>query len=105
MEPVKITRVPNTILDKCKEVTIFCEFVHINVIGFLNMISWHIMFATVIMIKNRKNDNIANGIMQVHKLYLHRGFKITNMHTECEFKPLHKEMTSLGINLNCAYKK
>ena len=27
------------------------------------------------------------------------------MHTDCEFEPLHKEMTTLGINLNCASKK
>ena len=27
------------------------------------------------------------------------------MHTDCELEPLRKEMTSLGINLNCASKK
>ena len=63
------------------------------------------MFATGSMIKNRKVENIADGITQVHKLYLQRGFKITNMPTYCEFKPLRKEMTALGINLNFATKK
>ena len=105
MEPVKITRVPNTILDKCKEVTICCDLMHTNGIGFPNTISRHIMFATRIMIKNPKVENIADGTTKVHKLYLQSDFNITSMHTDCEFKPLHKEMTALGINLNCASKK
>ena len=42
---------------------------------------------------------------QVHKLYLHRGFKITHMNADCEFEPLHKEMIALDINLNCAPQK
>ena len=51
MDPVKITSVPKTILDKGKEVTIFCDLMCINGIGFLNTISRHIMFATGSMIK------------------------------------------------------
>ena len=105
VEPVTITNVPKTILDKYKEVTIFCDLMHINGIGFLNTISRHIMFATGSMIKNRKVDHIADGITQLHKLYLQRGFKITPMQTYFEFKPLRKEMTDLGININCASKK
>ena len=52
VEPVNITSVPKTILDKYKEVTSYCDLMHINGIDFLNTISHHIMFATVSMIKN-----------------------------------------------------
>ena len=78
---------------------------HVDGIGFLNAISRHIMFDTRIMIKKRKFEHIADGITQVHKLYLQRVFKITHMHTDCEFEPLRKEMTDLGIKLICTYKK
>ena len=105
VEPVNITSVPKIIIDKYKEFTIFCYLMHINGIGFLNTISRHIMFATGSMIKNRKFEHIADGITQVHKLYLQRGFKITHMHTNCEFEPLCKDMTALGIKLNCVSKK
>ena len=88
VEPIKITNVPKTILDKYKEVTICCDLMHINGIGFLITISRHIMFATGTMIKNRKVDHITDGITQVHKLYLQRGFKITHMYTDFEFEPL-----------------
>ena len=105
MEPVKITSFPKTILDNYKEVTIWCELTQINRTGFLNTISWHIIFTTGSMIKNRKVENIADVITQVHKLYLQRSFNITHMHTDCEFEPLCKEIIALGINLNCASKK
>ena len=63
------------------------------------------MFATGIMIKNRKIKNIVDRIMQVHKLYLQRGFKITCMHYDRKFETLRMKITALGINLNLAYKK
>ena len=54
----------------------------------------------------KKNiESTADGITQVYKLYLQRSFKITHMHTYCEFGPLRKEMTALTNNLNCASKK
>ena len=105
VERVKITSFPKTILDKDKEVTICCDLMHTNGIGFINTISRHIMFATGSMIKKRKMENIVDVITQVHKLYLQRVLKITHMHTDCEFEPLRKEITALGINLNCASKK
>ena len=105
VDTIKIKIVTKTILDKYKEVTICCDLMHINGIGFLNTKSRQIMFATGSMIKNRKVENISDGITQVHKLYLQCGFKITHMNNDCEFKPLRKEMTALGINLNCASKK
>ena len=90
VEPVKITGFPKTIFDKYKEVTIFWDLMHIHGISVLNTISRHIMFATESMIKNRKVDLIADGITQVHKLYLQHGFKIIHMHADCEFEPLRK---------------
>ena len=43
--------------------------------------------------------------MQVHKLYLQRGLKITYMNSDSEFEPLWREMNALYINPNCASKK
>ena len=54
VEPVKITSVHQNILDKYNKVTNCCDLMHIKGIGFLNTISWHIMFATGSNIKNRK---------------------------------------------------
>ena len=77
----------------------------INGIGFLNIISWHIMFATGSMIKNQKIKNIADGITQVHKLYLQHGFKITHMKAESKVKLLIRETNALGMKPECESKK
>ena len=105
LQPVKITGINKTILDKYKEVTIICDLMYINGIGLINTISRHIMFAKGSMIKIRRIKNITDGIAQVHKLYLQCGFKITHMHAGCEFERICREMIALGINLNCASKK
>ena len=78
---------------------------HTNIIGFLNTISRYIMFSTASMIKNRKIENIADGITQVKKLYLQRGLKITHMNSDIKFKPLRKDMIAIGINLKREFKK
>ena len=54
VEPFKITSFPKKILDKYKEVTIYCDLMHINGISFLNTISRQIMLATGSMIKKPK---------------------------------------------------
>ena len=105
VDPFKIPSVPKKILDKYKEVTILCDLMHINGIGWLNTIPRRIMFTTGRITKNRKIENISDGITQVHKLYLQSRFKITNMHADSDFEPKLKEMTALGINLKCAHKK
>ena len=61
LDPVKITSVPKTILDKYQKVTILCDLMHINGIGFLNTISRHIMFSTGSMIKNQKLRTLQMG--------------------------------------------
>ena len=35
VDPIKITNVPKTVLDKYKDFTICCDLMHINGIGFL----------------------------------------------------------------------
>ena len=57
------------------------------------------------MIKNLKFNNVEDGIKQVNKLYLQRGFRITLIHAYIEFEPLRSEMADLRISLNCASKK
>ena len=96
--------VPNSlkgIIDRYKKATLFCDLMHIKGIGFLNNISRHIMFATVM----KTNKNIEDGIKQINKLYLQRGFKTTRINYDSEFEPLQSEISDIGIPLNCVSKK
>ena len=45
-------------------------------------------------------NNIEEGIKQVKKMYLQRGFKITCVHTDIEIEPLRPELADIGIYLN-----
>ena len=57
------------------------------------------------MIKNRRVKKIEDGIKQVIKIYLQRGFKITDIHADREFELLCVEISDIGIYLNCVSKK
>ena len=105
VEPIMVTNVPKLILDKYNKVALCCDLMHINVIGFLNTISRHIIFATGSIIKNIKINNIEYGIKQFHKLYLHRGFKIMRIHADSEFEPPRAEISDTVTSLNCKSKK
>ena len=58
VEPIIVPNLPKGILDRYKKVTVCCDMMKIKGIGLLNTISWHIMFATGSMNKNRKVNNI-----------------------------------------------
>ena len=57
------------------------------------------------IIKNRKLNNIADGIKKVNKLYLQCGLKITHIYADSEFEPIRVEMDDIYISLYCASKK
>ena len=48
---------------------------------------------------------IEDGNKHVHKLYLQRGVKTTDIHVDSNFKPVRAEMSDIGISLNCTSKK
>ena len=81
VETIIVPNVPQGILDRYKNVTLFCDPMHINGIVFLNNISLQILFSTVIMIKNIKVNNIEYIIKQFKKLYLQHGFKTIHIHS------------------------
>ena len=62
MEPIIVKNLPKGILYRYNNITLFCDLMHINGIGLMDTISQHILFATGIMIKNRKVSNIEDAI-------------------------------------------
>ena len=105
VEPIIVQNVPKVILNMHKNVTLCCDLMNINGIVFLNNIYQNILFSTGSMIKNRKMKNVEEGIKQVKKLYLKRGFKIICIHYDNEFEPLQPEVADIVISLNFMSKK
>ena len=85
VDPIIVPNYPTGVLDRYTNVTLWYKLMHINGIGLLNKISWHIMFDMGTMIKCIKVKNIEHGIKQVNKIYLQPGFKITCIHSDGEF--------------------
>ena len=105
MQPVVVQKVTKVIFDRYNNVTLFSYIMHINGIEFLNTIYQNFLFAMRSMIKNRKMKNVEEGIKQVKKLYLKRGFKIICIHYDNEFEPLQPEVADIVISLNFMSKK
>ena len=79
VKPIIVQNFRKGILDIYKKVTIYCQLMQINGIVLLNTLFQHIMFSTVIIIKNRTVNNIKDIIIQVNKLYLQCSFKTTRI--------------------------
>ena len=105
VDPIVVSNYPKCILDRYKNVPLCCDIMQTKGIGFLNTISWHILFALGSMIKNREVKNIEDEINRFNKLYIQRGFKTTRIYADSEFEPLRPEMADIGISLNFVSNK
>ena len=57
------------------------------------------------IIKNRKLNNIEDGIKKVNKLYPQCGLNITRIYADSEFEPIQVEIYGICISIYWAFKK
>ena len=94
---------PVEIKSKYRNITLCIDNIFINKIGFFITISRHIHFITAEHIINRSAKTLSGCLMNVHQAYLQRGFKITNVLVDVEFRCLDGIITSkLSASLNIA---
>ena len=91
---------PTTILEIYKSVTLAGDIMFINGIHFINKISRHVKFITVEHFANAKVSTLKESIRQVKKVYMQRGFKITNILMDGQFTCIRGNLAELKINLN-----
>ena len=72
----------------------------INGIRFVNTISRHIEFMTSEHIANAKASTLQESIRQVKQVYMHQGFKITNILMDGQIVCIRGDLADLQINLN-----
>ena len=89
------------IKSKYRNITLCVDNMLINKIVFFITISRHIHFITVEHINNRSAKTLSGCLINVHQAYLQRGFKITNVLGDGEFRCLEGIVTSkLNSSLN-----
>ena len=104
-ETAVVSKFPQAIINKYKRFIFCCNLMHINVLAFLNMVSWGVILGTGILIKNLYIDTIEAVINQVHTLYIQQGLKIIRLCADCAFEPFCTKVLMLVIDLNTASKK
>ena len=84
----KIMHLPKEIYPKHKDVCLCFDFFFVNRIPFIHSISTKINFRTTKHVEDRKNETILKEVMNVIKLYENRGFRVTEIRGDGEFKGL-----------------
>jgi hypothetical protein len=92
--------VPNSIMEKYRDVTLSVDIMFVNKLPFIVTISWNIKFGTVEAIKNRKHKVILAALKSVKRLYAQRGFRVKYGHVDNEFGPMRGDLLAIGIQPN-----
>ena len=77
--------VPPSIMERCRDVTLRVELMHVNKPPFLVTISKHIKFGTVEALKGRKHEFALAALKGVKRPHAVRGFLVKHGHVDNEF--------------------
>jgi hypothetical protein len=95
-----LTDIPATIMSHYQELVLGGDIMFVNQLPFFMTISRYIKFGTAESLKNQQNKTILAAIKQVKSIYMRRGFKISHMLMDGQFKLLRADMTDLQIKFN-----
>ena len=88
-------KVPVVLIKFQKEVFLTCDIFFVNKIPFFLMLSQKIYFTEVNHLENCTVPEISKSFKDLYQYYLHRGFRITTVHSNGEFGPLKSLIESL----------
>jgi hypothetical protein len=92
--------IPINIMSCYRDVTITGNIMFVNTIPFFMTISRHIKFGTTEMTTSQTTVTLLAAIKQVRSACMKRGFRITRLMLDGQFKLLHGTAAALGITLN-----
>jgi hypothetical protein len=91
--------IPVSIMTRYKAVTLAIDIMFVNRIPFLMLVS--IKFGTAEKLNSKLDATLLDGIKHIRKVYATRGFTITNLLTDGQFKSLRPNLANLEIASNC----
>src|SRR5210317_1268682 len=95
----EIVELPVELYEDMKNATLCADFFYVNRITVFHTISRRLGYRTVSFPTSRSKASIMKEIRDVRQIYHSRGFRITDMHTDNEFKAIGNEV--LPIRLTC----
>ena len=96
----EIEQVPRSILEHYEQVFLEADVFFINGLRFLHTISTDIRYRTSQYIADASMPTLLTCLIAVCTLYRARGFLVTQVTTDGEFKPLKTDALKAGIPLN-----
>ena len=73
---------------------------YVNGLRFFITKSCHIKFTTAQFITSTKASSLMESFIEVHCIYLLRGFQITTVHMDGQFKPLEAQLAAVHADFN-----
>jgi hypothetical protein len=93
------TPLPTGIVEKYRNVTLAFDIMYVK-IAFLVTLSRNIRFGTAERLPSRNGADVVKALKAVVKIYKARGFKVTTLLGDGEFKPLRSDVYDMGGELN-----
>ena len=98
-EDHKIMCLPKEIYPKHKDVCLCFDFFFVNRIPFIHSTSTKINFRTAKHVEDRKSTTILSEVKSVIKLYEDRGFRVTEVRGDGEFKGLDGKINPRKVTI------
>ena len=96
----RIVEVPSTIMEYYRDVELSVDVMHVNRVPFLVTLSKSIHYATVNALDNMKISTLEKTISTVFKIYAIRGFNVTTIHVDIQFKAMKdRKRISPAVNV------
>ena len=98
-----VTKIPITILERYKLVTLTGDIMFVNGIRFMITKSRHIKFTTIQFIPSAKENNLFESILETKQIYRRRGFDVNIILMDGQFECIRTQPSGAQITLNvCA---
>ena len=91
--------IPPEVHENLKEVTLCIDFHFVNNVTVFHTISQRINYRTVSFPNSRSANSIMNELKDVYKVYNSRGFKITDINADQEFRPIAIDALPVRVHI------
>ena len=95
-----VTDIPKEILDNYEDVHLDIDIMFVNKRAYFTSISRHIGLIHCVPIASRENKRVTDAMQRIIDQYRSRGFKVTTVDGDNEFKEMDEWMTDKSITLN-----
>ena len=101
-KPIPRVDIPAPIIDEHTDLSLQIDFCYINGSPFFHTISDDICYCTTHACKSRSKAQIFLYLRKVQSKYHHRGFNITDYHSDNKFQKIEEELLPSTLHIRAA---